>query len=410
LIGRLTKRISRSPRERAGGTAPMPGQRPGRPEQVAPGIELPMPTVAREATAGQVAGFSAAEAPRTPEQRWRAAVKSMPLESPRPFPASLRPLVARLAGSASRAAYTTGPATRRALGEVGALGATTGSVVHLARKPSTDSVSMGVLAHELTHARNPISRPRFMLHAPGGSMDADERSARAVGNEVTRGGGPGILVQRMPDPSNVLGGLGSQVGNAAGSAASQAGQAVSGAAGGVAKQLGSTVAGLGDRVAAQAGSISAGIVDALKVGGASATGAVDAARNAVEQGVRQTANSVVQEASSAGSELDSGAQNMLSQLDALIGNAGANAQQMASGAAGAVEDGLASASGAVTDAAGGALSQAQNAVAGVASKAAGGLAAASGMAKADLDRIAEALEERILREIERRGGRYAGVF
>ncbi|MFD1050360.1 hypothetical protein ACFQ1S_34960, partial [Kibdelosporangium lantanae] len=28
----------------------------------------------------------------------------------------------------------------------------------------------------------------------------------------------------------------------------------------------------------------------------------------------------------------------------------------------------------------------------------------------DLDRIAEALEERLLRQLERRGGRYAGVF
>jgi hypothetical protein len=49
-------------------------------------------------------------------------------------------------------------------------------------------------------------------------------------------------------------------------------------------------------------------------------------------------------------------------------------------------------------------------MAGVAARAPGALGAASGLAGADLDKIAEALEERLLRQLERRGGRYAGVF
>jgi hypothetical protein len=295
-------------------------------------------------------------------------------------------MVARLAGTAS---YTTGPATRRALAEVGALGATTGNVVHLAQRPSTDPASMSVLAHELTHARNPVMRPRFLLHNHSGSMDADERSARSVGDQVTRSG---ATVRRMlGDGPNVLSGLGSQV-------ADQATSTVS--------QVSSAASGIGDRVADQASAISAGIVDSLRVGGASGANVVDVARTAVEQTVRETATTAVREATEAGGDLDASARNMLAQLDNLVGNASATAAQTAGGVARDVQAAGTTAAGAVSQAAG-AVAQG---VAGAAGAAASGLSTASGMAKADLDRIAEALEERILREIERRGGRYAGVF
>jgi hypothetical protein len=43
--------------------------------------------------------------------------------------------------------------------------------------------------------------------------------------------------------------------------------------------------------------------------------------------------------------------------------------------------------------------------------AAGGAAAGGGrLPEADIDRIVEAVEQRLLRQLERRGGRYAGVF
>jgi hypothetical protein len=181
----------------------------------------------------------------------------------------------------------------------------------------------------------------------------------------------------------------------------------------VVSQVGQAASGIGDRVADQASAISAGIVDSLRVGGASAGSVVDAARTAVEQTVRETATTAVREATEAGGDLDSSARNMLAQLDNLAGNAAADAQAAATGA---VNQATGMVGGAVNQATG-AVNQATQFAQGVAGQAAGlagqaasGLAAASGMAKADLDRIAEALEERILREIERRGGRYAGVF
>jgi hypothetical protein len=52
-----------------------------------------------------------------------------------------------------------------------------------------------VVAHELAHARNPVSRPRFLLEVPHGSLDADERSALSVGRRVaeTAATGAGIV-------------------------------------------------------------------------------------------------------------------------------------------------------------------------------------------------------------------------
>jgi hypothetical protein len=79
-----------------------------------------------------------------------------------------------------------------------------------------------------------------------------------------------------------------------------------------------------------------------------------------------------------------------------LGSAGNTVTQWFNGPAGAAEDAVESVG-----------AQAQGAL----GKAAGaGPGAVAAIAGADLDRIAEALEERLLRQLERRGGRYAGVF
>jgi hypothetical protein len=72
---------------------------------------------------------------------------------------------------------------------------------------------------------------------------------------------------------------------------------------------------------------------------------------------------------------------------------------------------MSAASGAVdsaTDAVSGAAGQAMSAVQGAA-QTAGGLAS-GGKNAMDPDKIVEIVESRLLREIERRGGRWAGMF
>lgn len=295
------------------------------------------PAAAPGANRGATAG------PASAETRWRAAVASRPLESPRPFPAPLRPLVAAVTG-AERATYTTGPATREALAAAGAHGATTGSVVHLPAAPSTaPGPLLGVVAHELTHARRPVSRPRFLLEGLHGGGDDDERSALALGRRF------------------------------AGS--------------------------LGGAVTGGADEIRAGIVDELPVGGLGrVTGALGQARDAVGGGlpdVGAAAGGAVSEFVSGGGAGWPGAGMPGADVGTAAGDAVSGAASAAMGGASAAMGAV----GSVVDAAAGTVAHADGTP--------GGAAPPSTV---DIDRLADLLEQRLLRQIERRGGRYAGVF
>ncbi|WP_370378902.1 DUF4157 domain-containing protein [Catenulispora sp. GAS73] len=328
----------------------------------------------------------------SPEQRWRAAVKARPLEAPRPFPANLRPLVARFAGDAGRASYTTGPATREALAQAGALGATTGSVVHLPGAPAAAMSAdlTGVLAHELSHARQPVGRPRFLLRVQSGAMDADERAAHVVGQQAAVGtaasvfadssgfsgasgfsgsggshGGPAPAVRRsisaptlpghlgaVPPPGSVAPGLVDQlpVGAASGNAVSEARSAASG--------LASGLPGLSDMSSMSGSDATArGLLAALAA--ADPGGAAALAESAVGRGAEEFGGH-------GGHELDS--------------DAAAATAASSPGAPGAPAHGAAPAS------------------------------APRHLPDTDIERIVEAVEQRLLRQLERRGGRYAGVF
>jgi hypothetical protein len=396
----------------------------------------------------------------TPEQRWREAVSQVPLETPLPFPKHMQPLVAQLTGKAHGARYTAGSATRRALNEVGALGATTGSVVHLAQQPSMAPSAMGVLAHELTHARVPVSRPRFMLHNHTGAMDSDERQARSVGSmfqgaslSPAASSAAPVRVQRfgLPSASGLVGGLRDQATSAVSSLGNQATGAVGGlrdraesaigdGASAVTNQVSSAASGLsdrftsaagdfGNRMASEASTVTAGIVDSLPVGGG-ANGVVTAvsqmAQTVVENAVREATQTATAQASQAVGEMSQAAQNMASNLQSMatsgVSGLAGQANQMVSGAMGQATGALQG----LGDQAMGALGDAQNAVtsgvsgvsgvSGLANQAMGaasnalGPGASQAISGLDLDRLAEALEERLLRQIERRGGRYAGVF
>ncbi|MFD0744928.1 DUF4157 domain-containing protein [Phytohabitans flavus] len=86
-----------------------------------------------------------------------------PLETPRPLPTAFHAMASAITGRARPPLFTTGPATRQALAAAGALGATTGTVVHLPAPPAHGPLASAVLAHELTHTRSPVRRPRFFL-------------------------------------------------------------------------------------------------------------------------------------------------------------------------------------------------------------------------------------------------------
>jgi Domain of unknown function (DUF4157) len=247
-------------------------------------------------------------------------------------------MASAITGRARPPLYTSGPATRHALAAAGALGATTGTVVHLPAPPTHRPSVSAVLAHELTHTRNPVRRPRFFLGGASSLLDDDERSALTAGRDRLSGAG-GLIGQ----PRTTLG---------------------------------------------DAASTAAGIVDQLPVGGG--LGAVgDVATRAARAAVMEAA---------------------ASPLAAAAGLAG-DARGVVTGAVDAASGALPGASGFAQQAAvsiGGPSAQAGSAVSEAVSNATG--AAAAAKAPLDPDKVVEIVEQRLLREIERRGGRWAGMF
>jgi hypothetical protein len=424
----------------------------------------------------------------TPRQRWEAAVAARPLENPRPLPAAFQAMTREITGR-SQVRYTTGPATRGALAAAGALGATTGTVVHLPAPPSMAPRSVSVLAHELTHTRQPVRRPRFFLGGLTAHLDDDERSALAAGRRVLGGAlpagptvgsglgglpvapvgtgaglpgaghpGAGLPGAGLPGvgglPGAGLPGVGGLPGlpgppglPGAGSprglpglpglptAAGMAGLPAAGGLSGLSGLSGLPgEAGAAARSAAgEATSVGAGLVERLPVGGG--IGAVaDMAQTTARQTVlaampggqlpdlsgaagdaasweQSTAGALAGQAESAAGGLAGGAMGAVS---GLAGDASGWAANVAGGAGAAVSS---AADAAVSSAAGGAagqvqglVGQAQSAAGGLAQGVAGAASGAAGAAGVDPDRIVEMVEERLLREIERRGGRWAGVF
>ncbi|GAA2610666.1 hypothetical protein GCM10010436_11000 [Paractinoplanes durhamensis] len=285
-------------------------------------------------TTGPAAGWSGGgtKPVLNPRDRWEAAVAARPLEAPRALPGSLHAMASALTGRARPPLYTTGPNTRHALAAAGALGATTGTVVHLPAAPPSGPAVSAVLAHELMHTRSPVRRPRFLLDGVSGLLDDDERQALAAGKQAMNTG--------------------------------------------------------------------AGIVDSLPVGGG---------LGAVSEVATRAARAAVIEASgspmgSAFSGLSGAAGDAFSGMQGAAGDAFSGLQGAAGDAFSGVQDAAGAAGGAVSDAAGGAMS--------AVSQAAGAVAGAAGAAKQalDPDQVIEIVERRLLREIERRGGRWAGIF
>ncbi|NLT55647.1 MAG: DUF4157 domain-containing protein [Actinomycetales bacterium] len=319
-----------------------PGRAAGSPESRRPGRVLGSP------------------ASHPPGQRWAEAVRERPLEHPRPFPDALLPW-ARAVSGRSTPRYTTGPATRAALDAAGAVGASSGDVVHLASAPtgSPRPAATHVIAHELAHLRQPLARPRFLLGIDRGDLDADERRAREFASGVPGIGGsvslPGPvssagLVEDLP-----VAGTPNPTGLARAAMERYGGLAATGAAGAV-----TAAAGVPGHLDVPGGLTPAGLAS----GGFDLTGGATAL-------------------SRAGGLAAGGSGSPADAADAGPGT------------------GPAPGSAAGPAAAPGGAAAGTNPLAGQAPER---------LSESVVDRVVDAIEQRVLAEIERRGGRYREVF
>jgi hypothetical protein len=140
-------------------------------------VDAPAAAVAPLAPARPVVAPVAGLAPMSAAARFVAAINERPADPVRAVPTVFAPLARAIAGP-KPVAVRTGPSTQRALAKAGKQAVTVDNVVHLARAPETSPASVEVFAHELVHAARPSPIPRFFdddHHSP------EEELARATG-------------------------------------------------------------------------------------------------------------------------------------------------------------------------------------------------------------------------------------
>jgi hypothetical protein len=103
-----------------------------------------------------------------------------------PLPGRFRGLARAITGRAELPRFTTGTTTRRWLRAAGARAAATGTTMHLPGHPGTGPSQIGAVAHELTHLAHRGGRPRFLLNRLPTVPDAEERLAQQVGEAARR--------------------------------------------------------------------------------------------------------------------------------------------------------------------------------------------------------------------------------
>lgn len=132
--------------------------------------------------------------------RFLAALHEAPVDPVRPVPARFAPLARAIAGPRP-VAVRSGPSTTRALGRAGKRAATVGNVVHLPSSPVTAPPSAEVFAHELVHAARPSPVPRFFdddRHSPEEDLARAAGSLmRAVQPPTDAGQGPAEFIRRQ---------------------------------------------------------------------------------------------------------------------------------------------------------------------------------------------------------------------
>lgn len=357
---------------------------------------------------------------RTPEERFIHALASAPPAPPVPLPGRFSALSDAITGR--RTSYRSGHAIRTALRASGARAATVDGVLHVPRPPDGAPSTHGVVAHELAHVAErgghtprhvgptpARGRPRFFLDRLSGIADRGERHARRVGDLARDRASAAVPdMQQMSSLASLgdraraaLPGLSIPADLADTAHAALPGLPAVPAPGDLALD-----------VLAATGAPSLPDVGNLPVGGAGA--AVSAARRMLDAdpltGMGERVSGAGAGLADAAADAVSGPHDRASAATGQLGErAGGLADTVAAGL-GATEN---AASGAVTEAtqsAGGAMDGATD----VASGAVSSLLTAAASAATDVDSqisaLVEVLEERVLVELERRGGQFAGVF
>lgn len=327
----------------------------------------------------------------TPAQRWQTALRQQPLEQPRPLPGPLMSWARQVSGlSAPR--FTAGPATSAALKAAGALGASSGDVVHL---PSVPVAPGHVLAHELTHLRQPLARPRFLLPGHDHTLDADERSVRSAV--------PGFSSRLSAGPVASAGLVGDlPVGGGAG------GTGPAGEAGAAARALGGPSP--GGVLASGAGLIGGGPVEAAGQLSSAALSQLSGHLDGQLSGLAGDGLGGAQHALTNG--LTNGLQDGLTSLPDGPGGAAGPASRALRGLTGQAP-GLGEMTAAASSAAGPGPGPGPGGPGSSAPGMSGEQAPGHGagdLSDQTVDRVVAAVEERVLAELERRGGRYGGLF
>ena len=115
-----------------------------------------------------------------------------------------------------RVRVSTDPRSRQALASVGKVAATSGEVVHLARRLDDTPRTAEILAHELHHVANPSPLVRFFADD---RHSAEERVANEVGKVMSQspvGSPPASPPPAPPPPPGGQGGGGSGAGSRSG--------------------------------------------------------------------------------------------------------------------------------------------------------------------------------------------------
>jgi len=117
---------------------------------------------ARTAATGDAAGGTIAIPPGVTATgaRFLTELRRQPVDPVAPLPRQYSPLVRAVAGDRP-VGVRSGPATTRALAAVGKQAATVDNVIHLAAAPATRPPAPEIVAHELVHAARPSPVPRF---------------------------------------------------------------------------------------------------------------------------------------------------------------------------------------------------------------------------------------------------------